>query len=79
MPMVAEAKEGPVGPLRFRTSKPGSLRMRSLATKLKWPRIPRAFESKEEAVLDFYRAQIEAAKSIQRQTLPTLPPTREWP
>ena len=69
MPWVAEAKRTTGGPIEV-----PEVEVRVLAEAIDRYRValaqdPVALKRKEEAVLDFYRAQIEAAKSIQRQTL----------
>lgn len=69
MPMVAEAKRGTGGPIEVPDVETRVLADAIARYQIEMAQDPEAFESKEEAVLDFYRAQIEAAKSIQRQTL----------
>ena len=69
MPWVAEAKRATGGPIEVPAVETRVLADAIARYRIAMAQDPEVFKSKEEAVLDFYRAQIEAAKSIQRQTL----------
>jgi cyclohexadienyl dehydratase len=69
MPWVAEAKRRTGGPIEVPEVETRVLSDAIARYRIAMAQDPESLPAKEEAVLDFYRAQIEAAKSIQRQTL----------
>jgi chorismate mutase len=69
MPWVAEAKRAGGGPIEVPSVEARVLEEAIIRFRAALEENPGQVKRNESRVLDFYRAQIEAAKSIQRQTL----------